>query len=249
MGLMLGKLPPKYNKKTLNFADYVTDTKLPAPPAVAFWEYKIKSQNWRMFKNDVIGDCTCAAIAHMLMCWTSQFGETIEPTEEDVVRAYSALSGYNPKTGENDNGACMTDVMEYWQTVGIAGHKIDGWVSVDPSNIEMVKLAIYLFGAVNPGIQMPYSAIEQFNDKKNWHVVHKDGGIAGGHSVPYFGYGREGTTGVTWGRRQPTSWEFWNKYVDEAYSVLSLDWLDKNQEAPNHLNLKALRADLKALGR
>jgi hypothetical protein len=35
--------------------------------------------------------------------------------------------------------------------------------------------------------------------------------------------------------------------MDECYAIISLDWLDKQGVAPNHLNLDALRADLKSL--
>ena len=47
--------------------------------------------------------------------------------------------------------------------------------------------------------------------------------------------------------RQDFTWNFWLKYVDECYAIVSLDWLRRNGVSPSFLNLAALRADLKAL--
>ena len=41
------------------------------------------------------------------------------------------------------------------------------------------------------------------------------------------------------------TWSFWDTYCDEAYGVISLDWIAKNQQAPSGLDLTALLADLK----
>ena len=59
-----------------------------------------------MMDNDQIGDCTCAAAGHLIMEWTANAqSKMVTPTDKQIVAAYSAITGYNPTTGANDNGA------------------------------------------------------------------------------------------------------------------------------------------------
>ena len=244
MPLKFGRLAPREHPNTLKFSDYIKhNAALPVPPSKAYWEY---INDWKMLKNDELGDCVFAAYGHMIMNWTKHEGDEYIPTDDQIVQAYSDVTGYIPGDESTDNGAAMTDGYAYWKKTGVANHKIDGWVAIDWKNQEHVKLGIYLFGGVNPGINCPQSALDQFHAEMSWEVV--DGSpIAGGHSIPVFGYGSEGCTCVTWGRRQPMSWAFFQHYTEECYSAVSLDWLDKQGIAPNHVNLDALRADLLAL--
>src|SRR5579864_8544147 len=129
-------------------------------------------------------------------------GTLFVPTREEVITAYSAVSGYNPATGANDNGAAITDVLDYWRTVGIGGHKILGWAAVNPQSVLEVQQAIWLFSALDIGVNLPQSAMDQNSEGKPWNIVTPDGGIVGGHSVPLFGYGSQGTTCITWGATQ-----------------------------------------------
>jgi len=253
MQYKLGKHPPKHNAKTLMFSRYLKATAPPVPPTKAFWEYKIPEATWGMMANDTVVDCTCAAIAHMLMNWTAHTGKIVVPTVDQVLAAYSAITGYDPSQTQSDGsnptdqGAAITDVLAYWQSTGLAGHKIDGWVQIDPANLQAVQQAVYLLGGLDIGIQLPNSAVDQNSAGQAWEVIPDDGGIAGGHSIVNFGYGRGGTTAITWGMRQPMSWAWFQKYCDEAYAVVSLDWLDASGTAPSHLNVAQLRADLQAL--
>ena len=244
--MKLGRLPRKFNKKTLLFHDYVKDELAP-PPAKVYWEYKIPDDAWQMFGNDTIGDCTCACIAHMLMLVTAHTGKIVTPELSDVIAAYSAVSGYDPISGRNDNGAAITDVLDYWQTKGIAGHKILGWAEIDPTNRLHVNQAIYLFGGVDTGFNVPQSAMDQFNAGTDWYVG-GDSTIVGGHSVPLFGEGSLGDTCITWAKRQQLTLSFFAQYFDEVYAVITQDWIDQASGlAPSGLDLDALTQDLAAL--
>src|ERR1019366_4365184 len=106
--LKLGKSVARHDPRTLLLASYVTRT-LPAPPASFDVTSKVKA--WGMMDNDQIGDCTCAAAGHLLMEWTADHGKKMfTPTDKQIVAAYSAITGYNPVTGANDNGANEGDV-------------------------------------------------------------------------------------------------------------------------------------------
>jgi len=243
--LKLGKLAPKAHAKTLDFARYALKTQLPIPPSKTAWEYKIA--DWKVFKNDQYGDCTCAGPAHEIMNRTVNSGSLVTPTDSEVLAMYSAISGFDLVTGANDNGAAITDALNYLQTVGLSGHKISGWAKIVQANISSVKLAIYLFGSINVGVQLPNSAMRQFELGEPWDVEKNDGGIDGGHCIPIMGYGADGCTCITWGKRQQMSWEWFLTYCDEAYAEIAPDWFDGKGYAANHLNVAALQADLKAI--
>jgi hypothetical protein len=242
----LGKLAPKPNPKTLSLARYLSP-ELPKPPVKVYREYKVPA--WGMFANDTIGDCTCAAVAHMVMLFTAHTGALVVPDAADVVKMYSAISGYDPATGENDNGAAITDVLDYWQTVGLAGHKILGWAQIN--HVDAVRRAqgVWLFGALNVGVQLPASAMKQFGQGENFEVKMRDGGILGGHCIVEPGYGRQGEDYVTWGKGDQKASRTWtHKYVDEAYVVFTNDWIEEATGlAPNGFNADQLLKDLRSI--
>src|ERR1700683_945229 len=256
-GMRLGKLAPKKNLKTLRFSDYLKadPSTLPVPPEKTWREWKVPPLGaWNMYLNDQIGDCTIAEVAHTLMLVTAHTGTMVVPTDEEVLAMYEAISGYDPSqtdaSGNNptDTGCAITDVLAYWQKNGLAGHNILGWAQIDQTNINAVKQAIYIFGGVDLGVNLPNSAMDQTNANETWAVIADDGGIAGGHSVPLFGYGADGTNCITWCERQELTCSWFLKYCDEVYAVITNDWLVKSSGlAPNLLNLEALTADLQAL--
>lgn len=247
-GMRLGLLPrPAGVKAPLLFSSFLQKKAPPAPEKV-YREYKIPEDAWGMFDNDTVGDCTCAAIAHMLMLVTSHTGKMVVPDRRDVISFYSAVSGFNLETGENDNGADLASVLNRWQHVGLSGHKILAWADIDPQNIEHQKQGIYIFGATDDGIQMPISAMNQFGANLPWSVDEEFAAIEGGHSVPRFGYGHVGAKCVTWGKLQGATWEWWMKYLFECCVVITKDWINEASGlAPNSMDLDALRNALKAL--
>lgn len=245
-GMKLGKLAPKHNAKTLLFKNYLKATAAPPPPAKTYYEYKVSS--WGMMGNDTFGDCTCACAGHEVMNRTAHSGTIVTPTDAQILGMYGTICpGFNPATDANDNGAAITDALNYMATTGLAGEKIDGWAAIDYTNQLTVEQAIFLFGSCNIGVQLPNSAMDQTNAKQTWTVLEDDGGIDGGHCVALMGYGSAGLTCVTWGQLQQMTWEWFAKYCDEAYAELALDWIAGNGRAVNSLNMAQLEDDLSAL--
>jgi len=210
---------------------------------------KIKA--WGMMENDQIGDCTCAAAGHLIMEWTANSGKKmVTPTDKQIVAAYSAITGYNPSTGANDNGAAEIDVLNYWRQSGIAGHKIGAYAALEPSNHNHVMDSVYLFEGCYIGVQLPISAQAQVQNHQPWSVppggTTGDGkpGSWGGHAVPVVSYDARGVTVVTWGALQVMTWSFWEAYCDEAYAILSTDYLTGKKENPQGFSLTELQADL-----
>ena len=245
--MKLGKLAPKHNPKTLNFAKYAAGV-LPTPAAKVYREYGVPDNAKLMYGNDKWGDCTCAGAANLLILATSHTGAVVIPTLEEVLALYTSVSGFDPTTGANDDGAAMTDVLEKLRTVGLHGHKILAWVKIDHTNLVHRQVAVDLFGATYVGVQLPASAQDQFNSEQPWEVI-KHSPIEGGHAIIHPGYGSEGGDYVTWAKwdqKASSAWEA--KYIDEEYVIITEDWFNKvTQKTPGGLDLATLEADIKLL--
>jgi hypothetical protein len=243
MKLMSALPKPKYTGPILKLSDYTAN--LIQVPRKVYWEYKIPAGQWQMMGNDTVGDCELARIAHMLMLFTAHTGTMVVPTLQEVIAAYSAITGYDPATGANDNGAATPDVLNYWQTVGIAGHKIAGWAQVD-STQEAIEQAIWLFGGAATDISVYQSMMDQTNSKQAWD--NPSGSLLGYHAVPTFGFGSEGATCVTWGALQQVGWPTLLQILQGNYTVITQDWINQEtQKTPNGFAFADLQADMAAM--
>jgi len=245
-GMKLGKRAPRHDIRTLQMADYLRAAALPAIPQTQDWGGKIT--DWTMMANDRIGDCTCAAAGHLTQEWTfnvSPAGEVVFP-DSAIIDAYSAITGYNPTTGANDNGANEIDVLNYWRKTGIGNHKIDAYVALEPGNHDHVRAGVFLFGGCYIGLALPISAQTQRVWAVPPHGAHGHGapGSWGGHAVPVIAYDALTLTVVTWGALKTMTWGFWAAYCDEAYAILSEDFVNKSGIAASGVDLATLQADL-----
>jgi hypothetical protein len=239
----LGKKAPRYNKRTLMMSNYVDDSLLPPIPASVDWTPK--NVDLQCFLNDQLGDCTCAGMAHLLMSWSANAGQIITPTNDQVLAAYEGACGYNPNDPTTDQGGVETDVLTYWANTGIAGHKISGSVQIHPHNLAHMRAAIYLFGGVYVGVELPNSAEDQFDTGK-WDVG-GDESIDGGHCIVLTGFTPDGFQAISWGKPVFATNNWWLKFSDEAYCPLSPDWEMVSGVAPSGLNLSQLQSDMAAV--
>ena len=237
----LGKLPVRTDVRTLSLGRYVDGTRLPRPPDA--FDEATGVPDWPMYANDRLGDCTIAAAGHMIEAWTAAGrGRLVEVSERAVLDAFDHVKLADPATGEE--GAIELDVLRYWRSHGIGGHRIGAYARVSGYNHALVQTAAWLFGGLYIGVQLPLTAQEQ----EVWDFTGSLSGPArpgtwGGHAVDVVRYDARGLTVVTWGRLQQMTWSFWDRYCDEAYCILSDDFLDKGS-APNGFDLDALEADL-----
>jgi hypothetical protein len=259
---VLGKRPPRIDPRTLQLSNYLREPKgaknphqLPTPPPEI--SYVVDVPSWPVLLNDQLGDCVIAAMGHMIQQWTyfATGGAGMQTmTDDEALAAYQEIGGYDPNDPNTDNGVCMLDALNYWRNAGIIVggklHKIGGYVATDPQNLLQARQAIWMFGNQFTGVQLP-SSVEDAND---WTVP--DGGIYsfagqpggwGGHCVPTMAESPETLTCVTWGERLKMSHNFFGDYCDEAYAVLSPDWLTAKGNSINGLNLAALQRDIAAL--
>lgn len=241
------KLGAVQDPRTLRLRDFAA---LPTPPVRVTTG---SGERIRMYGNDRLGDCTCASMAHGVDLHERSAKQVdTQLSTDDVVRVYSAVSGYDPATGVNDNGAYLLDVLRVMRTKGMGlqkngtPHTISAYAKVDHTNLDEVRAAIYTFGGVYVGAGLPVSAENEFDAQEPWSDLRDDWGSWGGHALWAPGFTSEFVTLTTWGRRQRATWDWFETYVDEVWAVISPDWFD-GSKTPRGLNVKALQEALATL--
>ncbi len=245
MALKLGKHPPVIDARTLRFGDYLT-TELPTPPGAE--DYGEKVSVWPMYLNDKYGDCTCAAAGHMIQNWTANAAGLLTPPESSVLTFYEHFVTPGPEAGCN-----MLQVLKYWRSHGLDRHKVLAFAALGLKNPAEARAAAYLFGSVYIGVALPDFAVEGEMLEVPW-VVPAGGAVGSaapnpqnGHCIPAVGYDQSNLSVVTWGAVKEMSWEFYEAYADEAFAVLSEDFIGANEENIAGFDLAKLKEDLTKL--
>lgn len=207
-------------------------------------DYSAKAANVlkRMYLNDQYGCCVLSSRYHGLGFQTAaDTGTGIEADDQEVYNAYQAACG------RGDNGCDMSAVCQYQQSVGLkvkgVVHKIDGSVSIDNTNPEIVKAAIYVFGTIDVGMLLPNDWY-QSADGADWGPTRS--AIVGGHEVQACGYDDKGVFISTWGGKRRILWAAFTAttWIDETYTSLSPDWYGSDKLAPSGIDATTLKADL-----
>lgn len=252
MPFKLGKKAPKRLMSTPAFGDFLD--KATTWPAVAprGWEYAVPPAQLEMLGNDTYGDCGPAGAMHLIQIETANSGNPLHGTLQQTLDLYSAVTGFNPNDPNTDQGTVLTDLLTYWRNTGITVtdatgkevvHKILGWAALDISSVPQMRYANDLFGGTYLGINCPQSAED---DTSNW--TFKAGSpISGGHCIDGTGQGSAGGHIISWGMNIPFTWEFMLNYLDEAYCVVSPDWVSAQGKSPSGLDLNGLLAAMKAI--
>ena len=264
--LKLGKQPATYDHRDLMFAQYRTAAALPSHPKHFGHEKLVGPNAWGMLGNGPdpsvspgfggAGDCVFAGGAHETMLWTLEGKTPATFTGANAIADYSAVTGYNPKAkpdaqGNNptDNGTNVRSGLTYRKSTGLIDskgkrHCIGAYVSLELGNLDQLLEALYLFGVVGIGFKFPNSAMDQFNSGKPWSVVPGPDPTEG-HYVPFVAY-RKNLVCVSWGRTQQMTPQFFSKYCDEAWAILSPEMLVGGKSLEG-FDLAQLQADLKSL--
>lgn len=245
----LGKTPARENSVTFKLAQYMPKAVMPAAPSsVSASKYYPKS--WGMLGNDNFGDCVWAGAAHETMVWNNEAKKSVLFNDDVVLSDYATVTGFNRNDPNTDQGTDMQVAASFRRKTGVLAsdntrHKVAAYLALNKGDVEQLKKAVYLFGAVGIGIEFPASAMDQFNAGKPWSVV-SGSQIEGGHYVPVVGYNKTYLYVVTWGKVQRMTWAFFKKYNDESVVYLSQEMLT-NGKTPSGFDLAQLQADLQTL--
>lgn len=256
MGLHLGKAEFKPDARDWRWADFRIALKsaglLPKVPAV--FGHGNTYTDWKMLGNgpdptapgraaEGAGDCV----------WASADHETMELlTNADQPRAqvaalfdgstaisdYAAATGYDPSTGNGDNGTEIRAALSYRQKTGIvdttgARHKIGPYVAIEPGNLEHLLEALYFFEGLPIGIELQEAQMDAFNRAEQagqtpvWSYV-KNSPVLGGHCVPEVGHPDSGDlAGLSWAKKVILTNGFLTHQCDEVWAYLTPERISK----------------------
>lgn len=245
----LGRIRPKARPQCLAFSRYFfTSEMLTPPPAVLDWSAKAMQSISRVYRNDVEGDCVIAGKLHSLGVWSgndSDSGGVVLATDAEAHSQYVGICG------PGDNGCSITAVLDYMKSNGLAAsgkpYKIDGYVSVDWRNKTEVQVALYLFGTLSFGINLPQAWLDA-GDGGLWDVTNTQ--VVGGHDVTAVGYNSTGVVIATWGGLRTITWAAMasTQWLEECYAALAPLWYGSDKLSPCGVDAAKLAADLAILG-
>lgn len=205
-------------------------------------DYSNKVKNYPMALNDVYGDCTIAGIIHMLQLVYAEIGEEFAyPGDEAVKETYFKLSN------GQDQGLVERMVLDTWMKEGLFGNKISAYAPVNIKNRQEMMAAIYLFGSVYLGVEMPPNAEQQFEAHEPWHIVNFPEQAMGGHCIVATGYNRFGIDIITWGATESMTWGWWEEYGSEAWVVIPEIFVEADHGPVWNIDILALQQDLNNL--
>jgi hypothetical protein len=263
-----GRVAPDPEKPVLILERYLSSRgplKLGGLPDVSLDEDVDRAsavKDWPMYLNDRIGDCTIAGLAHMFGA-LSQYGKGTEAmfTDDVVQHVYSSISGYDPNAGPpddnpTDTGCQMSDVLKYAHHNGIPDtsgkvHKVAGYAKLgNPTNPTLVGQVLDVCGTAYTGIVAQSIIQREFSENKPF-TWQKNGEVEGGHCIVLQrrhpkSQAKQGIYEyVTWGALARATSGFMAHAVEEAWFVVTEDWLNDKGDSVEGLDLSQLLADMK----
>ena len=247
LGAKLGERDPR----NLRLCNYLRPSKLPPPPASVNWDEGVKDR-YRMWANDKYGDCVFAAFYNMLAGAAGQTGDPFSATDDDVLRDYGSVTGFNPSTGANDEGTNPEDALRFYSRNG----KILAWGEVSKNNMVELRQALEIFGGIYTAFALPLSAQERMGKvwkvEKRFPSFKRIAGSWGGHMTMTMDIDstrmKSVIRTVTWGKIQEMTEDFWHRYCSAAYFFITEKWISDNTgKTPAGLDLKTLMEDVKEL--
>ena len=254
-----GRLRPDPARPRLTLERYLdpraalTRRGLPPVPLATDVDRASAVQSWPVYLNDQLGDCTIAAVGHMYGAWTQYAGAGEALFTDDQVQAvYSRVGGYVPGDPSTDNGCVMQDVLADQQQTGItdqAGklHQVAGYAAFgNPADEVLLGQVLDVFGTVYVGINVQQQMEAEFASQRPW-TWDPSAQSVGGHAICLqrrLGSGDAPLEYVTWGALQPATVNFQANAAEEAWAVVTQDWLQANGTTVEGLDLQQLLADM-----
>lgn len=247
--LHLGRKRPDYSKPRLWAEDYHAVSSLPVWKN--YVDYASEVYSWPMYLNDQIGDCTCAAFCHCVNAWSKySTGKELIPGNGVPLSMYETVGHYVPGEPWTDQGCVISDILAYATNIGVPpGQKLLAHAQMRRTDVLSMNQALQLYGSVYLGVNLPESAEDQFAEGKPWTYV-KGSPNAGGHCVvlqKMDAHALGNYSVVTWGALQQVTTEWMNTYLEEAWIMLSPEWLTAKGGSITGVNTSQLQADMALL--
>ena len=243
--MLLGRVRSVHDARLLHLRSYMAVDSLPVPPRHNMLD---STTSWPMLANNIFNCCTSAAAGHMVHHWTEANQHGVFLTDQDIIRAHALLTGDHLM-----NCVSMLDALKFWRKTGIGDHRIHSYMSAGHAGPDDLRSVIFLFGSAYIGLNLPSFAMSgdpQQIPNIPWEIP---GSVspadaapqsANGHCVAAIGYDDEVIYVVTWGQLKTMTWDFFLRYNDEVYAVLSNDWVQQDIKCPSGFDMTTLERDL-----
>lgn len=252
----LGKTPARAGAIRYSLSRYI-DLDLPQPPPHFRHD---DPPPWEDYRGKEFGNCVWAGAANETRLWEHEGGLGLPSfTTKEVNADYAAVSGFNPKKPETDQGTDLGAAAAYRHETGIldtAGrrHRVEAYARVPLHNFDHLKAAMWVLGGIGIGFKFPKYAMDQFKKRKPWSVRWSIRGmlgmddIAGGHYVPGVGIAENGNIiCISWGQEVEMTKGFYLRFADEVIAFFDRERLNKSTRlSPEGFNEDIVNQDLSA---
>lgn len=211
MNRRLGLIPSPPKASDLKLASYLDKPKLieaiQAPrlldwAAVPLPSGRLPEPDRDPLYNNVAGCCTRSAMGHQVNLVAKHALLPIRVTASMVRDSYRR-TGYDPDTGEGDNGESLRDMLSDGKTNGIYGARVVAYARVDPTDLEEVALGNFLTLGLVGGYALPRVSQDQVDEQGRPQWVKPAGGWPDGQGPGSWGlhaiYTHGERSGNTWG--------------------------------------------------
>lgn len=257
MPRLYGRLPRRYNPAIPHLSAVAAGRMKMLPPVPVNIDYASPLPvDLGMMCNDRVGCCTSAGAYHARQVWTRYVtGITQTASDEEVLRFYEECTGYDPHDPTTDRGAVEQDVLTYWLRTGLPisadpvpqRNRLLAMLEVDPRDWDDVRRTIWECGVCYIGFQVP-RWFEQEELPELWDVRYgADNSAVGGHCVVLVGADLATVELISWGRRYRMTKDFFQTFTDEAYALVSPDWVTATGRTPLGLSPTELETLIEGL--
>ena len=170
----------------------------------------------------------------------------------EILAAYSRVGGYVVGDESTDNGCAMADVLADARATGLTDvdgkvHKVAGFASFgNPADEQLLGQVLDVFGSVYVGINCQASILTEFSAGQPWTWTPGEA-VEGGHAICLQrrrGAGPAPLEYVTWGALQAATAGFQANAAEEAWAVVTEDWVRANGTSVAGLDLRQMLADM-----
>ena len=254
--MKFGRLPRAHDPRVPHLSPLIAGRKRSLAPIPLSCDYaQTLPIDLGMMGNDSVGDCTCAGAAHAIQVWTYfSHGQEITAADDQVLDWYKALSGFDPERPETDRGCVEQTVLQHWLTAGLplgngATDQLVGYFEVDCRNMADVRRAIAECGICYLGMLVP-PWLEAGEPPEIWDRRLGDADALnqdGGHCVVACSYDATTIGIVSWGRRYRLTDAFCAEFLDEAYGLVSQDFIEATGKTPLGLTAAEVESQMAGL--
>jgi hypothetical protein len=253
MNFKLGRNPRSFNPRVPHYSALAAGRHLAAPPVQADYLSALPADLGVML-NDTLGDCTCAGVYHAIQVWTFATGAMETNPDANVLNIYEAFCDYNPKNPDSDQGGNEQTILSDWMkqgipTIGPTGrNNLSAFIEVDVRNPTDIKRVIANCGVCYIGFNVPSNILPDTGEPPDvWTYDPSADQNIGGHAIILAGYTAETIKLVSWGKKYEMTWDFFQRYTEEAYALVNAKWANATGKTPLGMSLAYLETQMDAI--